>query len=239
MMTALATNAVLGFVMLVTICFTLGDVASILETPTGFPFIQVFYNVTQNLHGTNAMTSLIVILLIACTITEVATASRQLWSFARDKGVPFSRVFSHVTPGWNIPMNAVLMSLLVTILLSLINIGSDVALTAIVSLTISASMSSYMITIGCLILKRLRGQPLPPHRWTLGSWGLAVNIAALAFLLPVFVFAMFPATVEVDAVSMNWCAVMYGGIIILATAYYWLRARHVYVPPVALVKRDV
>lgn len=96
-MTALGINALLGFVMLITICFTLGDVNSILETETGYPFIQVFYNVTQSLPGTNAMTSVIIVLLISCTITEVATASRQLWSFARDRGLPFSSFFSHVS----------------------------------------------------------------------------------------------------------------------------------------------
>lgn len=97
MMTALGINALLGFVMLITICFTLGDVNSILESETGYPFIQVFYNITQSLPGTNAMTSVIIVLLISCTITEVATASRQLWSFARDRGLPFSSFFSHVS----------------------------------------------------------------------------------------------------------------------------------------------
>ena len=96
-MTALAVNGLLGFVMLITICFTLGDVSSILDSATGYPFIQVFYNATQSLPATNAMTSVIVVLLICCTITEVATASRQLWSFARDGGVPFSYFFSHVS----------------------------------------------------------------------------------------------------------------------------------------------
>jgi amino acid transporter len=98
MMTALGINALLGFVMLLTVCFTLGNVDEVLASPTGYPFIQVFYNITGSLPGTNAMTSVIIVLLIACTITEVATASRQLWSFARDGGLPFSSFFSHVSP---------------------------------------------------------------------------------------------------------------------------------------------
>lgn len=237
--TAMCLNVVLGFVMLVTICFTLGDVNSILETPTGYPFIQVFYNVTQSLPGTNAMVSLIIILLVACTITEVATASRQFWSFSRDHGVPFSNFFSHVTPGWNIPLNAVLVALVVTILISLINIGSSVALMAITSITIGAVSSSYIITISCLIIKRLRGQPLPPSRWTLGKYGLAINIAAWVFLMPVFVFAMFPMAPRPDPTTMNWGPVIWVGFVVLITMYYFVKARHYYVPPVLLVKRDI
>lgn len=96
MMTSVAVNGVLGFVMLVTLCFTLGEVGPILETPTGFPFIQIFYNTTGSLAATNAMTAVLVVTLTASTITEVATASRQLWSFARDEGVPFSSFFAYV-----------------------------------------------------------------------------------------------------------------------------------------------
>jgi amino acid transporter len=137
-------------------------------------------------------------------------------------------------------LNAVLVSLAVTILLSLINIGSTVALFAIVSLTITSLMTSYMITIGCLIIKRLRGQPLPPHRWTLGRYGLVVNIGALVFLIPLFIFAMFPVTAEVTPMTMNWSSVMYSGVITLATAYYFLLGgKDNYIPPVALVKREL
>ncbi|KAL4970753.1 putative GABA permease [Aspergillus stella-maris] len=238
MMAAVGVNAVLGFIMIITLCFTLGDVNNILESPTGFPFIQIFYNTTQSYAATNTMTAILIITLTASTITEVATASRQLWSFARDKGLPFSSFFAYVTPGWNIPLNSVLVSLAVTILLSLINIGSYVALTAIVSLTITSLMSAYILSIGCILLKRLRSEPLPHRRWTLGRFGLPVNIAAMAFLLPVFVFAFFPLTASVDQQTMNWSVVMYVGLIALASGYYVVRGRYHFVAPVALVRRD-
>ncbi|EAU39378.1 conserved hypothetical protein [Aspergillus terreus NIH2624] len=237
-MAAVGVNGVLGFIMIITICFTLGDVNDILSTPTGYPFIQVFYNVTQNYAAANTMTAILVVTLTASTITEVATASRQIWSFARDRGLPFSSFFAYVTPGWNIPLNSVMVSLAVTILLSLINIGSQVALTAIISLTITSLMSAYILSIGCVLLKRIRGEPLPPRRWSLGCFGMAINIAALAFLFPIFVFAFFPLTSKVNKQTMNWSVVMYGGVITFASVYYWLRGRHQFIAPVALVKRE-
>jgi amino acid transporter len=93
----------------------------------------------------------------------------------------------------NILLNAVLVSLAISVLISLINIGSTVALNAIESIIISALMSSYMITIGCVLLKRIKGEPLPAHRWSLGRYGMAINIASMLFLCPLFVFAFFPA----------------------------------------------
>nr|AUW31164.1 putative GABA permease [Cladonia uncialis subsp. uncialis] len=236
---AVILNAILGFIMVLTLCFTMGDATSILETDTLFPFIQIFYNTTQSYAATNVMVTILIVTLTSSAISEVATASRQLWSFARDGGVPFAAFLQHVTPGWNIPLNAVLVSLIVTVLLSLINIGSTVALDAIISLTIGSLVSSYMITITCILMKRIRKEPLPARRWTLGRYGFAVNVGALLFLMPIFIFSFFPLATPVQASTMNWGVVIYSGIIIFATVYYFLYARHVYVPPVALVKRDL
>ena len=146
--------------------------------------------------------------------------------------------FKQVTPGWNIPLFAVVVSLVVTILLSLINIGSSVALQAIITLTISSLVSLYIITIGCVLLKRIHGEPLPYHRWTLGRYGAAVNAGALCFLAPIFVFSFFPLATPVVASTMNWSIVISSSIVVFATVYYFAFARHVYVPPVALVKRE-
>ncbi|KAK1144230.1 hypothetical protein N8T08_005643 [Aspergillus melleus] len=96
MMAAVGVKAVLGFTMIITICFTLGDLTTILASPTGYPFIQIIQNMTRSYAATNTMTFALILTLIASTITEVATASRQLWSFARDGGVPFSSFFSYV-----------------------------------------------------------------------------------------------------------------------------------------------
>ena len=88
-------------------------------------------------------------------------------------------------------------------------------------------------------MKRIRKEPLPARRWTLGRYGYAVNVCALMFLLPIFVFSFFPLATPVMASTMNWGIVLFSGIIIFATGYYFIYARHVYVPPVALVKREL
>lgn len=41
-MTGVIVNSILGFVMAITISFTLGDITNILATPTGYPFIQMY-----------------------------------------------------------------------------------------------------------------------------------------------------------------------------------------------------
>lgn len=97
MISTLILNGALGFVMLITFCFCLGDLESVLSTPTGFPFIQVFYNSTLSKGGASAMTSIMIVMATFGSMTAMATASRQLFAFARDQGVPFSRTLSSVS----------------------------------------------------------------------------------------------------------------------------------------------
>lgn len=68
----------------------MGDVDSLINSVTRQPFIQLFYNATRSLGAANVMVAIVVVMLSACCVSEVATASRQLWSFARDGGLPGS-----------------------------------------------------------------------------------------------------------------------------------------------------
>ena len=143
-----------------------------------------------------------------------------------------------MTPGWNIPLRAVCVSVVVSSLLACINLGSSTALNAINSLGGVSILSSYFITISCLVWRRLRGRPLPPRRWSLGRFGLYINIASLLFLAPVWFFAFWPLATPATAATMNWSSTMFGGTILFALVYYAFRARFQYVGPVLQVKRD-
>lgn len=95
-MYSFALNGLLGFIMVITLCFSLGDVASVTETNFSFPFIQIFYDTTRSVAATDATVSLVVVTLFFSVVGEIATSSRQLWSFARDKGLPFSSKIAYV-----------------------------------------------------------------------------------------------------------------------------------------------
>ena len=83
---AVTTNAVMLLVVGFTYIFCLGDLDSVLDTPTYQPVIQVFFNTTQSYVATTIMTLVIIVILLSAAVGQVATASRQLWSFARDRG---------------------------------------------------------------------------------------------------------------------------------------------------------
>lgn len=237
-MWSVVLNVSLVFIMILTLCFTLGSPSDALASPTGYAFIQIFYNATGSLAGTSVMTFIIIFMLSVCAVSEAAACSRQIWSFARDAGLPASSWLSQVSPRWNIPVPGIIVSLSISALLSLINIGSSVALNAITSLGAVATLISYYLTIGCLVHRRLFGAPLPDRRWSLGRFGLFVNVAALVLLTPLIFFLTWPLTTPVTAETMNWSSVMLVGVFIIATVYYLLRARKEYEGPVVHVHRE-
>ncbi len=82
------------------------------------------------------------------------------------------------------------------------------------------------------------GEPLPIGRWSLGRYGLAINVAALVLLTPIYFFAFWPAATPVSPQNMNWAVVMYGGVVIWSLVYYAIWGKHSYIGPVEVVKRN-
>ena len=74
----------------------MGDVDKALSTPTGYPFIEIFYQATDSISGALGMSSVLLIIAVCSVIGMLAATSRQLWSFARDRAVPGWRLWSHV-----------------------------------------------------------------------------------------------------------------------------------------------
>lgn len=168
---AMLINGIVGFAMMITVVYCLGNITTVLSTKTGFPFIQIFTDSVGNVAGATVMGAVVLALTWACAIGITTTASRMTWSFARDRGVPFSRFISRVNPKTQIPIIAVLVVTGFACLLTLIYIGSDKAFNDVVSLTITGFYGSYLLPAVLLLYHRIIGN-IQPH-------GTANNTALL------------------------------------------------------------
>ena len=103
MLTTTVLNGALGFAIVIAVLFITTDVTSALASPTGvlgYPFMQIFYDATGSKGGASVMIAIIIIMDAAGTIAFLATASRLVWAFARDRGLPGSQFVSKVCFGW-------------------------------------------------------------------------------------------------------------------------------------------
>ncbi|KAK0871399.1 hypothetical protein LTR87_012862 [Friedmanniomyces endolithicus] len=228
-------NRFMVFVMLITYCFCLTDLTDAFASATGFPFIQVFATATGSAEGAAAITCLLVVLIVFSVTNYMAACSRQVFAFARDRGVPFHTWIAKVDQRNNCPTPAVAVTYAFCILICLISLGSAVAFNAITSLQLLALVFTYMMSIGCLLWRRLFGKPLPVGSWSLGRAGTPMNAFALAYCAYLIVFIAFPVSVPVTVATVNWAPVMFAGVVVLAMGYYLLYARKVYDGPVAYV----
>ncbi|KAK4982738.1 hypothetical protein LTR50_007606 [Elasticomyces elasticus] len=229
-------NVPFTFVLLITYLFCITDIDAALASSSGFPFIWVFQNALNSNRGTSGFVIVVLVLLVMITISSLASTSRQTFAFARDNGMPFSHWLGRVHPRWQIPVNSILFTCAFTMAISLINIGSSVAFNAILSLSTVALMATYVISIGCVTLKRYRREALPPARWSLGRMGMPVNCVALAYACWSFFWSFWPNQAHVTATNFNWACVLFVGLMGIAGALYAFHARHVYEGPVVKVE---
>ncbi|KAL2429924.1 Choline transport protein [Exophiala dermatitidis] len=161
-------NGMVGFTMMLTVLFCLGDVDRVLGTATGYPFIQIFYDSVQSVAGATVMCAIVLALTWACATGIITTASRMTWSFARDQGTPFSKTISYVSPHRRIPVVGVAVVTGLAALLTLIYIGSPTAFNDVISLTITGFYCSYFLPAAFLLYHRVKGHVLPHKQETPG-----------------------------------------------------------------------
>lgn len=92
-------NGILGFAIVIVVLFVTVDIDGVLASPTGllgFPFMQIFYDATGSLAGASVMICIIIIMDICAAIAFLATSSRIVFAFGRDRGLPFWRTMSKV-----------------------------------------------------------------------------------------------------------------------------------------------
>lgn len=95
---SIVINGILGFAMLMGYLFCLGNLEDVLESQAtlGYPFLYVFQVGTGSTAGAAVMGMIVVILGVCSTVGVLASSSRMVWSFARDRGIPFWTQFSKV-----------------------------------------------------------------------------------------------------------------------------------------------
>ncbi|KAL6161231.1 hypothetical protein ACJQWK_08203 [Exserohilum turcicum] len=146
-------NGTLGLAMLVAYLFCLGNLDDVVESSAtfGYAYLYVFLKGTGSAAGAAAMALIMWALGVCCLVSLMAATSRQLWSFARDNAVPFATQVTKLHPRTRIPVNTIIITAVISMLLSTIALGSYVAFSNIVNLSIGGLYASYFIICSLLL----------------------------------------------------------------------------------------
>ncbi|KAL8900820.1 MAG: hypothetical protein Q9207_005511 [Kuettlingeria erythrocarpa] len=232
MVIAMVISGAFTMAFSIAMLFGIGDIMHTLTSPTKFPIIQIFLTATGSKGATTAMVCALISTLVFATFGTLACASRLAWAFARDKGLPFSTHFAKVSKHYLIPIHAITLVTVIACLLGLVNIGSAIAFHALTSLALVGHYTSYLLPITLLVFRRFGKTEIPWGPWTLGRWGLPINIAAMAYSILLIVFMVLPQYQPVNAGNMNYASLIFGAAMLASIILWFVYGKKTYWGPV-------
>ena len=158
-----------------------------------------------------------------CAISISCAASRATWAFARDKAIPFYTHFGKISmhPCFpDVPVNALVLSTTIQVLLGLIYLGSSTAFNAFVGVAVMCLGASYALPVAIsLVQGRTEVADAP---FGLGRAGVVVNAIAVAWVVFAIVLFSMPAVVPVTQVTMSACLLWRCGVADVRGERVWL-----------------
>jgi len=189
-------NGAMGFVWVTTLLYVSPDLNTVLTESNGAPIIVILSAAFKSLGATIFVELLLIYIAMVAGVGLTASASRMMWAFARDKGFPFQRFLTHVSPKWHVPANAIGVIVIIEMLIGTINFGDTTAFQAIISLATIAILFTYFVPPALMLLYARRNLKIEYGPFKLGRFGVFLNIISCGFTLLFFVLLNFP-TVQV------------------------------------------
>ena len=198
---ALTAASIIGGLL---ILFALMSVKHIVDPNIGL--LGLPYIIKQALGNTLGNIFLIdaAIAISVCTLAVMASCIRLLFAMARDSRLPFGAHIARVSGKRRVPVVPALVVGVLALVILAINIGNQSAFLALTSVAIVMFYIAYLgVTIG-MLRKRIRGEwPKPDHGpyFSLGRWGMLVNVVAVVYGAVVAVNIAWPRAAVYDALA--------------------------------------
>jgi urea carboxylase system permease len=168
--------------------------------------------------------------LIAITVCSLAVHTggiRMIFTMGRDGRLPFASAIAKVHGKSKTPLVPSVVIGALTIGLLVLNVGNQRAFFVLTSVAIIMFYIAYLCVTGPLLLARLRGKwPTAEHGpyFSLGRWGLLVNVLAVIFQVGVMVNLAWPRPQVYGAGPWyyQWGAFVFVGLLGGVGAVYYL-----------------
>jgi len=188
--------------------------------PVGAVLSDVFGSV-----GSKIITVIVLISFVSCVLSLQAAASRLIYSYARDKMVFASDALSRFSPTRHVPPVALTIAAVVpAIIVAIAEIISDSALLKVISFAAAGIYIAFQLVVLAALIARSRGW-VPRGKFTLGRWGLPVNIAALVYGVGGALNLAWPRGGDEVAWTDKWIVVIGCAIVVGSGVIYMLAGR--------------
>lgn len=183
---SVAVSIVAGFAMLVVVTLSipnLGEAAAF-----GDSAFQEILKLRLGLYPAKAVAALVGGAMWLCGLAAMTSASRMVYAFARDGGLPFSSVWAKINVAHRTPANAI-WGLSAFALFTSLSVSVYSAVVSIATITLYVS---YGLPIGARIVAHFKGKPFEPGPWHLGEFGVPISIVAVIWIVFVSIVFVLP-----------------------------------------------
>lgn len=120
-----------------------------------------------------------IIAMLSCILSLQAALSRLIFSFSRDNMLPGSEWMSKISKH-SVPDNAMIVSCLLPVIICVWVYFQPDSLARITAFAVIGIYISFQMVVLAALRQRLKGWK-PAGEWSVGSWGIIVNVLALAY----------------------------------------------------------
>jgi len=151
--------------------------------------------------------AIVAISIFSAALAISASATRVMFSMARDGLLPFSKALAHVSPRTHTPILPGVVVGVLSIGVLLINLGQTSVFATVTSVSVVIVYLAYLFVTVPLLWHRLRGNRAhapDAAYFTLGRWGLPVNLVAVLFGAFLLVNVGWPRAAVYDPGGQGW-----------------------------------
>ncbi len=162
---------------------------------------------------------LVAVAMFSATLAIQASASRVMFSMARDNRLPFGKFLSRVNKRTGTPVITGIAVSTLAILVLLVNIGQSSVFAAIASVSVVIVYLAYLMVTVPALIHRLRGTSLSygPPVMDLGKWGIGVNLIAVVMGTLLVVNIGWPRQEVYDPAGQSWFLQYFAVIFVFLT----------------------
>lgn len=230
-----AIFAQIGLGFLTAFCFAIAlfygvsDLSAVQNSNGAFPLAQAYSQATGSRAATFGLLFIVFLSLVPCLIGTFLTVGRTWWALARDNATPFAKFFSKVDERLSCPIQATVLTGLLTTALGAITLGSKTAFSDLAGSFIILSSTSYALAFAPNLFTHRKYMPVGPFH--MGKFGYAVNGIAVVLIIFFNILYCFPYALPATTASMNYNCVILAGVVFLTTVWWFAHAARKYSGP--------
>jgi urea carboxylase system permease len=163
--------------------------------------------------------SIVAVAIFSAVLAIQASAARVMFSMARDGRLPFAATLAKVNPRTSTPLYTGVTVSALAISVLVVNLGQSSVFAAVAAVSVVVVYAAYlMVTVPALIhrLRRTGGASAPEGFFTLGRWGLPVNLIAVGMGLFLLVNIAWPRVAVYDPAGTGHWYLQYFPLLFVA-----------------------